>query len=161
MGEVKTDSEKISVGKNVKPIDEPVDTKTRNGKRKRSRTKKVVENDHTNVLPDSVEVSPPGIGQVSPNTVSPDYQEVQIPIPHHLRGLVIGRHGHFIRSIISATGTFIFFHPVSVFCTIQGNSRGVERAIRIIQERLCVGGSRDFIIPKIFVMPSMAIMYFV
>jgi len=145
--EVKTDSEKISVGKNVKPIDEPVNTKTRNGKRKRNRTKKVVENDHANVLPDSVDVSPPGIGQVSPNTLSSDYQEVQIPIPHHLRGLVIGRHGHFIRSIISATGTFIFFHPVSVFCTIQGNSRGVERAIRIIQGRLAVGGSRDFYYP--------------
>jgi len=148
--EVKTDSGKMSVGQNVKPIDEPVSTKTINRKRNRNRTKQVVENDHANVLPDSVDVSPPGIGQVSPNIVSADFQEVQIPIPHHLRGLVIGRHGHFIRSIISATGTFIFFHPVTVFCTIQGNSRGVERAIRIIQERLGVGGlnfSRDFYYP--------------
>jgi len=140
---VKTGREKLTVEQRVKLIEEPV-------KNTKSRHTGVVESDHANMLPDRFNVHQPGSVHASPHIVSPDYQEVQIPIPHHLRGLVIGRHGHFIRRIISVTGTFIFFHPVTVFCTIQGHSRGVETAIRMIHERLGVRGlnfSRDSYYP--------------
>ena len=81
------------------------------------------------------DVPPPGLAldQFTP-LVPPIQHVVQLAVPHHLRGLLIGRGGYFIKWMIGETGTTVSFGPV--YCTVEGTSYGVERSMMIIQERL-------------------------
>ena len=65
----------------------------------------------------------------------PIYHVAQIAVPHHLRGLLVGRGGHFLRKIAEESGATVSLAG-PVYCTVQGSCEAVEVAIRIIQERL-------------------------
>jgi len=64
----------------------------------------------------------------------PNYRVAHLPIPEFLKGWVIGRYGHFIEKIKWETGTLIYLGPI--FCEVKGSNEGVEKAIRMIEDRI-------------------------
>jgi len=82
------------------------------------------------------DVPPPGLtpGQSSPPPPPPVLQVAQVPIPPHLKGLLIGIGGHFIHKLNVMSGAAVTLGPV--YCTIKGGSSGVAVARRMIADRL-------------------------
>merc|ERR1719481_9180 len=80
-------------------------------------------------------VLPPDAHMAHTPIVHPsNYRVAHLPIPEFLKGWVIGRHGHFIEKIKWETGTLIYLGPI--FCEVQGSNEGVEKAIRMIEDRI-------------------------
>ena len=83
------------------------------------------------------DVPPPGLSVKlgkHPFQLPPIYHVAQISVPRSLRGLLMGKGGHFFRKMKDVSGTTVSLGPV--YCTVKGSSGGVEVAMKIIHERL-------------------------
>ena len=85
--------------------------------------------------PSRWDVPPPGLTLQQLSAPPPPVHHVaQVPIPPHLRGLLLGKGGHFIHKLRVLSGAAISLGPV--YCTIEGSCGGVGVARKMIAERL-------------------------
>jgi len=85
--------------------------------------------------PSRWDIPPPGLTRSQLSAPPPPVHHVaQVPIPPHLRGLLLGKGGHFIHKLRVLSGAAISLGPV--YCTIEGSCGGVGVARKMIAERL-------------------------
>jgi len=58
-----------------------------------------------------------------------------VPVPQHLRGVVMGAGGHHIKRIRRMTGTWITWD--AKHCIVHGSRKAVTMACKMIHERIC------------------------